>query len=180
MAMVGDASHMFADASSFFLSYLAAVLSVRGPSERYSFGHQRVEVVGAAASLLILWLITAYLVIEAIERFISPPDYIDGKLMFFMSLAAIAFNGLLFLVLGVHSHGPGSHTCTGKGHEGCAGHSHGHAHGSESEHRTGTGTGCCDDHGRSHTSEHRDGELCGGGDGHGHSHSCTDTHESHK
>lgn len=43
-----------------------------------SYGYHRVEVLGALASVLMIWLVTGILVVEAIQRIINPEE-VNGK-----------------------------------------------------------------------------------------------------
>lgn len=46
---------------------------------------------GALASIVFVWILTVYLVIEAVDR-IKNPEEIDGKIMFFFALFGLAVN----------------------------------------------------------------------------------------
>ena len=43
-----------------------------------SYGYHRVEVLGALASIMIIWLVTGILVVEAVQRVITP-ETVNGK-----------------------------------------------------------------------------------------------------
>ena len=102
------------------------------------YGLARVEVLGALASTLGLWLVTGVLVSESVRRIRAfssgdaPP--VDGKLMVLLGVFGLLTNLALERVLGAHSHGIGGHDC---GH----GHDHGHAHGGG--HDGHDGHDCC-------------------------------------
>ena len=58
---------------------------------KYTFGFQRAQTLGALASVAFVWIITVYLVYEAIER-IKNPEIINGKLMFLIALFGTIVN----------------------------------------------------------------------------------------
>lgn len=77
--------------AGFLTSVVAILISRRSATSNYTFGFQRVQTLGALASIAFVWLITSYLVIEAIDR-IKNPENINGKMMFFIALFGVAVN----------------------------------------------------------------------------------------
>lgn len=57
---------------SFLVSVVALMLSTQAANHEYSFGFHRAEVLGAIASIFVIWLMTGILVYEAILRLITP------------------------------------------------------------------------------------------------------------
>merc|ERR1719456_1282849 len=151
-----DAAHLMSDLSSFGISILAIHLARRAKTKRMSFGSGRAEVIGAVTSILIIWLLTIWLIIEAIDRTLIIINHgkleVNGKLMTIVASLGIVVNVIMFAILG-HSHGPGDHSHSHGDEGGDGGHSHG-GHGG-------------DDGGHSHS--HGDGEKKSKG-GHSHSH----------
>ena len=107
---------------SFLVSVLALFLSSRKADATYTFGYHRAETLGALASILVVWMMTAILLFEAMHRLVQP-EIVDGPLMFGVSVLGVVMNVLLMQVLG-HDHGHGGH---GHGHSHGHSHSHGHA-----------------------------------------------------
>lgn len=70
---------------------MAIIISRRSASSKYTFGFQRAQTLGALISVAFVWIITAYLVLEAIER-IRKPEPINGKFMFFTALFGVIVN----------------------------------------------------------------------------------------
>lgn len=115
LALVSDSFHMLSDASGFIISIVAIYLSNRQATKSHSFGFYRVEIIGVLTSILLIWVVTILLVIEAIDRLRNPIE-INGKVMLFTAIVGIIMNVLLFFILG-------------DGHDGHGhGHSHGHSH----------------------------------------------------
>lgn len=57
---------------------LAAFWAKRRSHEHFSYGYHRVEVLGALASVMTVWLVTGILLFEAVQRIINP-EHVDGK-----------------------------------------------------------------------------------------------------
>ena len=80
------------------MSVMALFLSDKAASAEYSFGYHRAEVIGALASIMIVWVMTAILVYEAVERLVNPAA-VDGMVMFWVSFLGIMMNLVLMRVL---------------------------------------------------------------------------------
>lgn len=89
LALMGDAGHMFTDASALGLAAFAAWLSKRPPSHRHSYGLVRAEIVAALINSLTMIAIVIGITIAAIERLQEPRDVSGGTVM------VVAFIGLL-------------------------------------------------------------------------------------
>ncbi|EDW11766.1 zinc transporter 2 [Drosophila mojavensis] len=118
LAIATDAAHLLTDFASFMISLFAIWIAGRPSTQRMSFGWYRAEVIGAMASVFMIWVITGILVWLAIGRLISGDFDVDAKIMLITSGLAILVN----VIMGVqlqhgHSHGLGG------GH----GHSHGNS-----------------------------------------------------
>ncbi|KAF0683608.1 Aste57867_24374 [Aphanomyces stellatus] len=125
LSIMSDAAHMLTDVLSFAVSLVAVRLTKRPPTDTMPFGYHRAEVLGAIASILVLWLITALLVHDsicrilveaavthrrpAVDRSHGPP--VDGRTMFTVAAVALVVNVVLMRILGDDGHG----------------HSHGHS-----------------------------------------------------
>ncbi|KAM8715551.1 hypothetical protein ACLKA7_002582 [Drosophila subpalustris] len=119
LAIATDAAHLLTDFASFMISLFSIWIAGRPSTQRMSFGWYRAEVIGAMASVFMIWVITGILVWLAIGRLISGDYEVDAKIMLITSGLAILVN----VIMGVqlqhgHSHGLGG---GGGGH----GHSHG-------------------------------------------------------
>lgn len=61
----------------------------------HTYGFHRAEVIAALVSVLTIWVLTGFLVMEAIER-VRSPQVIDAKLV---SLLKIIYDRLSFLIV---------------------------------------------------------------------------------
>jgi len=119
IAILSDAARLFSDLSGFMLSIISLWIGRRPASRSLSFGYHRAEVIGALASVVLIWALTGVLVYLAIMRVIEPED-VDGEIMFITSCFGLLCN----IVMGKMLHGHGGHH---HGHD--HGHGHGHDHG---------------------------------------------------
>jgi len=116
LALMSDAFHLLTDVISFLMALIAIVLAEKPATQRHSFGFHRAEVIAALVSVFTIWILTAFLVHEAIERIQSPKE-IDGWTMFVIASLGVIVNIVLASVLG-HNHS----------------HEQGHSHGNEHSH----------------------------------------------
>jgi cobalt-zinc-cadmium efflux system protein len=98
LALLADAGHMVTDAAAIGLALLAIWISARPASARRSFGFQRTEVLAALFNALSLWLIAAWIFLEAYRRFQEPPE-VRGSLMLSVGLVGLFVNLLAAMVL---------------------------------------------------------------------------------
>ena len=102
LALLADAGHMATDDVALGLALFAAWASRRPPDPGRTYGYQRVEILAALANGVLLVVVCALIVREAIERFTAPPE-IDIRLM-----AGIAAGGLIVNLIAariLHRHG---------------------------------------------------------------------------
>jgi cobalt-zinc-cadmium efflux system protein len=91
LALLADATHMFADIAALVLAYGAMALADRVPTKRYTFGLYRAEILAAFVNAEILLVVTGFLFYAAYERFQSPPEVHTG-LMTVVAAAGLAAN----------------------------------------------------------------------------------------
>lgn len=89
LALLGDAGHMFTDASALGLAAFAAWLAKRPPSHRHSYGLVRAEIVAALINSIFMIVVVVVIIIAAIDRLQQPRDVSGGTVM------VVAFIGLL-------------------------------------------------------------------------------------
>jgi cobalt-zinc-cadmium efflux system protein len=81
LALLADATHMFADVGALLLAYAAMGLAARPPSARYSFGFYRAEILAAFVNAQILVVLSGGLLYEAYRRFHAPREIAAGIMM---------------------------------------------------------------------------------------------------
>ncbi|XP_053573423.1 probable proton-coupled zinc antiporter SLC30A4 [Bombina bombina] len=127
LAIMTDALHMLSDLSSIILTLLALWLSAKSPTKRFTFGFHRFEVLSAIISVLMVYILTGFLLYEAIQRTINTEYNINGDVMLITAAVGVAVNLIMGFLLNQtghphsHSHGPATDSLPS---------SHGHSHGS--------------------------------------------------
>lgn len=122
IAILSDAAHMLSDVLGFAISIISVWISSFPANERNSFGFHRAGVIGALASTVLIWILTGFLVYEAIVRILNIDDVqLNSKVMLVTAIFGLGTNLVMVKVLHGDEHGH-SH----------GGHSHGH---SQHEHK---------------------------------------------
>ncbi|XP_005998389.1 zinc transporter 4 [Latimeria chalumnae] len=112
LAIVTDALHMLTDLIGIIVSLLALWLSEKPPTKRFTFGFHRLEVLSALISVLLIYILTAFLIYEAVQRTIHKDFEIDGDVMLITAAVGVTVNLIMGFVLNQsghlhsHSHGP--------------------------------------------------------------------------
>ncbi|XP_031704531.1 putative proton-coupled zinc antiporter SLC30A4 [Anarrhichthys ocellatus] len=123
LAIMTDAVHMLTDVVGILFSLLALWLSTKPPTSRFTFGLHRLEVVSAVLSVVLIYILTAVLLYEAVQRTVHQEFDIDGDVMLITAAVGVAVNLVMGFLLNqnghLHSHGHGHSS-----------HGHGHSHGS--------------------------------------------------
>jgi cobalt-zinc-cadmium efflux system protein len=81
LALIADAAHMATDAGGLFLALLAIRFAERPATPQLTYGYVRMEVLSALTNAVVLLLVTAYILYEAYERIITPPEIIAGPML---------------------------------------------------------------------------------------------------
>ena len=91
LALLADAGHMLTDAASIALAMVAMQFAERPASAKRTFGYHRLEILAALLNALTLWLIAAWVVVEAYDRFTTVPD-VEGELMLIIGVVGLVVN----------------------------------------------------------------------------------------
>ena len=102
LSIMTDAAHMFSDLCGFAISMGSLFISKRVATRHMSYGYHRSEVIGAALSVLLIWALTIWLIVEAIFRIIHPEE-VYGLIMIIVAGAGLISNIIMGKIL--HSHG---------------------------------------------------------------------------
>lgn len=89
LALLGDAGHMASDAAALGLAWLGAWIARKPPTSQHTFGMMRAEVLVALLNALLMLLLVAAILYEAIQRMQAPEPVAASGVML------IAFIGLL-------------------------------------------------------------------------------------
>ncbi|XP_014611764.1 PREDICTED: zinc transporter 7 [Polistes canadensis] len=123
LGLISDSFHMFFDCTGLLFGLAASVITKWRANDRYSYGYVRAEVLGGFVNGLLLLFVALFIMSEAVERAIEPPEIKHERLF------AVSLLGLLVNLIGIyafqhgHGHGHGGH---GHSHSHNSGHDHSH------------------------------------------------------
>lgn len=89
LALLADAAHMLTDAGGLALALFAIHFAQKPATPQKTYGYLRTEILSAMANAVVLLLLTLYILYEAYQRFLSPPEILSGPML------AVAVAGLL-------------------------------------------------------------------------------------
>ncbi|XP_009992857.1 PREDICTED: zinc transporter 4 [Chaetura pelagica] len=131
LAIMTDALHMLTDLSGIILTLLALWLSAKSPTKRFTFGFHRFEVLSAIISVLLVYILMAFLLYEAVQRTIHMDYEINGDIMLITAAVGVAVNLIMGFLLNqsghLHSH---SHSHVPQSNSPSTAHSGSHGHSS--------------------------------------------------
>lgn len=104
LAILTDAAHLLTDIASFSISLFALWASNWEATPTKSFGYFRLEILGALLSIQLIWLISGFLIYEAVDRLFHRKSYVNGKLMFAIAAFGFFINLSMVFWLGHHDH----------------------------------------------------------------------------
>ncbi|XP_014238852.1 zinc transporter 7-A [Trichogramma pretiosum] len=151
LGLISDSFHMFFDCTGLIAGLVASIITKWRANDKFSYGYKRAGVLAGMVNGLFLIFIAFFILCEAMERAVEPPE-VKHERLFLISVL-----GLLVNLVGifVFNHGHGG--------EGCShGHNHSHNHDHNHDHN----------HGHRHSNSH--GHVQSLGD-HNHMHN----HHSH-
>lgn len=100
LALIADAAHMATDGLGLGMALLAIHFANRPAGPNRTFGFARAEILAALANCLLLLGVGAFLVYEAVDRFITPADTRGGLAIAFASVGLLANLVSLTLLVG--------------------------------------------------------------------------------
>ncbi|WP_119268667.1 cation diffusion facilitator family transporter [Taklimakanibacter deserti] len=93
LALLADAAHMLTDAGGLALALVAIRFSERPATPQKTYGYVRMEVLSALVNAVVLLLLTIYILYEAYQRFLHPPEILSGPML------VVAAAGLLVNII---------------------------------------------------------------------------------
>lgn len=103
LALLADAGHMFSDALAILLAYLALTFAGRPATPNKTYGWHRLEILAALANGVTLVVISVFIVWEAWERMVDPPE-VQTELMMVIAAIGLFANALGLVFLSGHGH----------------------------------------------------------------------------
>ncbi|RDA89109.1 hypothetical protein CP532_2289 [Ophiocordyceps camponoti-leonardi (nom. inval.)] len=105
LALTADAFHMLNDIISLVIGLWAVSAAQKATTDEFTFGWVRAEILGAFFNAVFLIALCVSIVLEALTRFVEPPDISNPRLILIVGCAGLFSNLLGFVVLGGHGHG---------------------------------------------------------------------------
>jgi len=100
LAILTDAAHQFSDVAGFVISFVAICMSTKKGNARYSYGYHRADVLGALGSIVIIWGLLIWLLLEAVNRLKHYKEIeINGDIMLITACIGLGCNILNLLLL---------------------------------------------------------------------------------
>lgn len=98
LALLADAGHMLTDSMALMLALIAFAISARPADSKRSYGYHRFQILAAFVNGMTLIAIVVWILIEAIQRLISPPD-VAADIMLYVAAVGLLVNIVSFAVL---------------------------------------------------------------------------------
>ncbi|XP_003230012.3 probable proton-coupled zinc antiporter SLC30A3 [Anolis carolinensis] len=117
LAIMTDAAHLLTDMGSMGVSLFSLWVSTRPATRTMTFGWHRTETLGALASVLSIWTVTAVLVYLASARIISNDYEIEAPAMLGTSACAVGVNIIMAYLLHQSGSPHGHHGLSQSGYE---------------------------------------------------------------
>ncbi|OEO32262.1 cation transporter [Devosia insulae DS-56] len=81
LALLADAAHMLTDVGGMALALLAIWFAARPPNASKTYGYLRTEVLAALANAVVLLVLAIYILYEAYERVLEPPEVLSTPML---------------------------------------------------------------------------------------------------
>ncbi|OBZ66409.1 putative zinc transporter cis4 [Grifola frondosa] len=101
LGLISDAIHMAFDCMAIGVGLIASVMARWPPNEKFTYGYGRIETLSGFANGIFLILISIFIVFEAIQRLLDPPEMNTSQLLLVSSLG-LGVN--LFGMVVIHIH----------------------------------------------------------------------------
>jgi len=119
LGLISDSIHMFFDCMALGMGLFASVMATWPADKQFTYGYGRVETLSGFANGVFLMLISTFIVFEAVQRLIDPPEMNTNQLL------TVSFIGLMVNLVGMFATGHHHHH---HGHSHDHDHDHGHSH----------------------------------------------------
>lgn len=89
LALLADAAHMLTDAGGLALALIAIRFAQREATPQRTYGYLRMEILSALTNAVVLLLLTVYILYEAVQRFLAPPEVMSGPMLIVASIGLV-------------------------------------------------------------------------------------------
>jgi cobalt-zinc-cadmium efflux system protein len=102
LTLIADAGHMFTDAGGLTLALFAINFSSKPATPQRTYGFYRIEILAALANSAVLILVSVYIIYDAYERIIDPPQ-IKGAALVIVGSVGLLVNLVGMIILKSHA-----------------------------------------------------------------------------
>ena len=102
LALIADAGHMLTDAGGLTLALFAINFSSKPATPQRTYGFYRIEILAALANSAVLILVSVYIIYDAYERIIEPPQ-IKGTALIIVGTIGLIVNLVGMKILKGHA-----------------------------------------------------------------------------
>jgi len=95
LALLADAGHMLTDVAGLALALFALWFAAKPPTPAKTYGYYRVEILAAFVNAVVLLGISAFILYEAYQRLLAPPEILAGPML------VVAIVGLVANLIGM-------------------------------------------------------------------------------
>ena len=100
LALLADAGHVASDAIGLVVALVASTVALRPPTDRHTFGFQRVEVLAALLNGALLVVVAVGVAIEGVRRLLVPGEaHVAGLPLLIVAVVGLVANAIALLVL---------------------------------------------------------------------------------
>lgn len=98
LSLLADSLHLLVDISGLLVSIVTLRIAKRRETRKMTFGFQRVEIIGALISVMLIWAAVLYLVVESFHKYFHPEE-IDSFTFLLIALIGLGVNiGCIFIL----------------------------------------------------------------------------------
>lgn len=101
LALLSDAAHMFTDAAALAIALAAIRVGQRKPTEAFTFGYRRFEILAAAFNAILLFGGAIYVLVEGVKRIVEP-EPVQSTGMFIVAVLGLIINLISMRLLSSH------------------------------------------------------------------------------
>jgi cobalt-zinc-cadmium efflux system protein len=89
LALLADAAHMLTDVGGLALALMAIRFAAREATPQRTYGYLRMEVLSGLTNAVVLLLLTVYILYEAYQRFLAPPEVQSGPMLIVAAIGLV-------------------------------------------------------------------------------------------
>lgn len=89
LALIADAGHMLTDVGALALAHAGIHFGQRPANPQHSYGYRRLEVLAAFVNGIVLLGLTAWIAVEAVQRFLAPVPVLSGTMLVIAALGLV-------------------------------------------------------------------------------------------